>query len=242
MIYREHAVCGKLSAFIRKIWVLDNSINPLFVTNKYILPNGCSDIIFVSGKGARVSNVSNELKFKEGVYFSGQMTELLEVEICPFSKVILVQFLPWTTALFSSFPFNSATNLFPPIREVNPCFYRKVRDLPYEDERQIIDFINKQFLDFLKKSRVSDLIQNSCSLLLNQPRNLTIKELSSQLGYSPRYVEKKFKNHLGLSPKEFSTIIKIRQTVDKLTYNKDDASLTQLALEFGFYDQSHFIK
>ncbi|MDF3820875.1 helix-turn-helix domain-containing protein [Leptospira sp. 96542] len=69
--------------------------------------------------------------------------------------------------------------------------------------------------------------------------NLKIKELlqSYPLGFDS--MEKKFKSIIGLSPKKYSNLIKMKNVIGK--YSKK-ISFTNLAMEVGYFDQSHFIK
>lgn len=72
--------------------------------------------------------------------------------------------------------------------------------------------------------------------------DINIHKLSKSLRCSTRLVEKKFNQSVGMSPKEYATILKIRNLIDNLSKGQVSQSLTQLALEYGFYDQAHFIK
>lgn len=65
---------------------------------------------------------------------------------------------------------------------------------------------------------------------------LSSRQLIHFTGFSERYLEKKFKEHIGLSPKKFARITRI------LTYVKtmdDHETFTAKACKAGFYDQAH---
>ena len=68
---------------------------------------------------------------------------------------------------------------------------------------------------------------------------LRVRALAQDLGVSQDSLEKHFRRIVGASPKQFATIVRIRQAVE-LSHNSP--SLTTLALDAGYYDQSHFIR
>ncbi|WP_456440338.1 helix-turn-helix domain-containing protein [Psychroserpens sp.] len=66
-----------------------------------------------------------------------------------------------------------------------------------------------------------------------------LKTLDTGIGL--RRLEQRFKNEIGISPKLFLRTCRINAVIDKMKENTNQ-SLTQLALEYHYYDQSHFIK
>ena len=61
------------------------------------------------------------------------------------------------------------------------------------------------------------------------------------IGIGKRRLEQRFKNEIGISPKLFLRTCRINAVIEKMKENTSQ-SLTQLALEYNYYDQSHFIK
>ena len=67
---------------------------------------------------------------------------------------------------------------------------------------------------------------------------------SQKLGLSRRQFSRNFKSHFGYDPRYFSKIKKFNRFVELLR-EKQDSSLSELALECGLYDQSdlcHLVK
>ena len=81
-------------------------------------------------------------------------------------------------------------------------------------------------------------IAESIQMIINQGGNLNVKQLASQNFLSVRQFERNFKTYAGFSPKLYSRIIRFQST---LAYYKQNIPLTAIALENGYYDQSHFI-
>lgn len=68
---------------------------------------------------------------------------------------------------------------------------------------------------------------------------VNIEQLASQYNLSIRQFERKFKELSGFSPKFFSRIIRFQAATNE--YTNKGKSLTEIAYEYGYYDQSHFI-
>lgn len=69
--------------------------------------------------------------------------------------------------------------------------------------------------------------------------NIMISDLSKTCDMSEYSLIRQFENSLGLSPHKYITNLRINYAKNLLKGNK---SLSEIALESAFYDQSHFIK
>jgi AraC-like DNA-binding protein len=65
------------------------------------------------------------------------------------------------------------------------------------------------------------------------------KELMRETGYSTVALRKRFRNEMGVSMKSYAEVIRLHSVIKHLLKNKDDDALS-VAIQFGFYDKSHF--
>ncbi len=70
-------------------------------------------------------------------------------------------------------------------------------------------------------------------------QHFTLDELSQRSGLSPYYLTRVFREAVGLPPHSYLTYLRIDLAKRQL---RQQESLTQLALDLGFVDQSHFTK
>ncbi len=68
---------------------------------------------------------------------------------------------------------------------------------------------------------------------------INLEKLASKAGYSKYHFLREFKKEFGLTPCHYIHNIKINQARNLIDSNN---SLSQIAFECGFADQSHFIK
>jgi AraC-like DNA-binding protein len=66
-----------------------------------------------------------------------------------------------------------------------------------------------------------------------------IGELADNLGWSRKRIIAGFREEVGLSPKALARLVRFERAKARLEHD-DPPSLAQLALECGYYDQSHF--
>jgi AraC-like DNA-binding protein len=71
---------------------------------------------------------------------------------------------------------------------------------------------------------------------------LTIESLLQNLSVTERTLERKFKLHIGITPKRFSDIVRLNISAKRMQQLKTGRSLTAIAYESGYFDQAHFIK
>ncbi|XOV92948.1 MAG: helix-turn-helix transcriptional regulator [Bacteroidota bacterium] len=90
--------------------------------------------------------------------------------------------------------------------------------------------------------QVDSLIAETICLIKKNKGEIKVKELYELFGISKSTLEQKFNREVGLSPKEFCKIEKLKNFLKNYEEFKNEMSLTQLTFKSGYYDQSHLIK
>ncbi|NIG56364.1 helix-turn-helix transcriptional regulator [Chitinophaga sp. Cy-1792] len=234
--YREYPVAAPLSTYIKKCWVLDNSQNPLALTGRKVLPNGCFNLAIISGQGIAIAGLHHTV-LKEGIYFCGQLTSAIDIHLHAYTKIVLVQLYPWAPVNFMKEGLAGTADRFLDIHDL-----QHMLDLDFElwDEPAILAAVQRSFLPLLNAP--GHVTMAVCSLLRAEKGNLRITDIAANMGVSNRYLEKKFREALGITPKDYAGIIRVRSLIDAYQQRSNSPGFTGLALEHGFYDQAHFIK
>lgn len=239
--YEEYYVKKEVSHFVKKLWTLDNLANPSAVPGKAILPNGCFNIAVIEGNGIFVKHREWEKHLDEGVYFCGQATEAVTIDISPNTKATMVQLHAWTPVHFVISDISALTNSIVPLYQLGLSSLTDLNHLPGLDNTQIYRYIITAFRPLFQVSAISNLITLGTQMIFVSNGNITIAEMAETLNCTSRYLQKLFKRHIGLSPKDLSVIVKLREAVDGIAYpDLNIKSLTRLALVNQFYDQAHF--
>ncbi len=159
----------------------------------------------------------------------------------PFNFIV-VQFEPYGFHTLTGIPMKFHTNSF---YNLDDFFLANELERLYQrlyesDDDQIraahLDaFILKQ----LKKQKIDQRIQFASQQIRQHPK-LSIDQLISHLGISSRRFRELFSRQVGISPKHFLRLSRFNQVTSLVCQRK--YSLTEVALEGGYYDQAHFIK
>lgn len=103
----------------------------------------------------------------------------------------------------------------------------------------------KWFISFFQqKQQETNYDQNLIKYCLNSiyATNgiIHINQLASDTGYSSRYLQRKFEEYIGFSPKQLCQIIRLQYTIQELLHRNQ--LLNTVIDDFSFYDKSHFYK
>lgn len=238
--YKEYYADKRFSVYIKKIWILDNLANPETIAGRQVLPNGCFNIAVIEGNGLIIKHMGWEKNLLTGSYFCGQMTQAISVELLPYSKATMVQLHPWTPAHFSAADMSKFTDQIVPF-EVPEIGSAHFSSLPELSHKEIYQTFIMAFEMMMREGSTQELIYRASSLLVESSGCLQVFKLSEYLGCSSRHLQKIFKKHIGLTPKQLSLILRLRDTVDSIAYRQEDVlSMTDLALDSDFFDQAHF--
>jgi AraC family transcriptional regulator len=103
----------------------------------------------------------------------------------------------------------------------------------YESMISVISTLNERGdINWIKK--VKELIND------NPLDPLSLDKLSLEFSLHPNYIVRKFKEITGFKLFEYLTKIRLEHSINYLLSNNE--SITSIALESGFYDQSHYCR
>ncbi|WP_026631369.1 helix-turn-helix transcriptional regulator [Dyadobacter alkalitolerans] len=102
-----------------------------------------------------------------------------------------------------------------------------------------VNVVQRFFIARIRGQKNDLLIKHSVEKIKAAKGILSVKELSDNLHVSLDVFEKRFRKTVGTTPKQFADIVRMKVLIGQATANKP---LLDLALDAGFFDQSHFIK
>ncbi len=105
--------------------------------------------------------------------------------------------------------------------------------------RQRISIVEQFLISELKETQSDMLVLNAAQKIKSANGDVKIRDLVEVLHISRDPFEKRFRRLVGTSPKQFASIVRLRNLID----NRSPAeSLTDAAQAAGYFDQAHFIK
>ena len=107
----------------------------------------------------------------------------------------------------------------------------------FEDKISLFqEYLKSRLIDF---DYNSDFVFDCNDKICRTNGNMSTNDLSKYVGYSERYIQKKFDDFFGISPKQYSDIIKLQRSLHLLF--KSSSNQSDIAYEMGYYDQPHLI-
>lgn len=89
--YVEMSPKSRLSSYVRKFWILDNSTCEVPAATKYALPNTCFTLALIWGNGVIVDFPDKATHMTAGNYMVGELTTKISVTVLPYTKAFMVQ-------------------------------------------------------------------------------------------------------------------------------------------------------
>lgn len=212
-----------------------------------VLPSGNMEIIFNLGSGNWQTGSSEDgLITTPSVELWGQIIRPLAVRSIGRNTMLGIRFYPHAAAYFLPEKMDVLNNLVVDAREVVGDglgeLYGRLQDIESWPERirMIETFLEKLLMrrhgsmeragvvgDVMQEMRRGDFFDN-------------IENVAARYGITSRYLQKLFLQYTGLTPKLYSKINRFQQSL-KLV-GRREASLTSIAYDCGYFDQSHFIR
>lgn len=235
-----------LKNYIEKMWLFESKGKMPIDDMKLVVPNGNLKLTFSYQNGIEAIINGKIFPSKESdVTLTGliDVPVILDVEEDVVTETIGIEFSPQGAYRFFHFTLNDIQNLIYSLSDVmGNIGKRLVEHINNTTSVQQKIALLQQFL--LKQLSLcnDDLIFEYCvKKIADSKGKITIKELERKTGYSSRWLNMKFKDRLGVSPKNLSTIIRFKQYYQALV-NGNEKSFFKKDFYELYYDQSHFIR
>jgi AraC-like DNA-binding protein len=236
----------QLFGYVSKIWVFESSGRVPMEDMKLIVPNGMVKLTIpfrngVSGKNKEMFHLSKESCIT--LIGIGDIPAIVDLEHDAPSGNIGIEFS--ALGAYRIFKFRQS-ELKNKIFLLEDAFGKSARDVQEiiantESIPGKIAIIQKYLIKLLAKSE-PDRILDYCITQIKSTQGLvTVNELESKTGYSRRWLYDKFTDKVGVSAKNYSSIVRFMQFYERWarTGNYDDVKAN---LYEYFFDQAHFIK
>ena len=149
-------------------------------------------------------------------------------------------FNPLFLSLFLKHPMHLVSDKTTDLREImNVHIVEELEENLFfaKDDNTILSCIEKFLLQTLCRTVDFQLLEAYNCILTNQTTK--VERLAQYLNVSTRTLLNRFKDQVGLSPKDLMKIHRINNSLNIKLHNPEN--LTDLAYKLGYFDQSHFI-
>ena len=238
MTYSTVNPSAKLSPFVRCFWVLES--NSLSYVHRS-MADVCAEMVFhYKGQFKELVNETSEISSITAV--QGPSTAIRRFQIESTFGMFGVYLYPYSIPVLFGVPASELSNQMPDLVTLlgrdGAALEESIMLAKSNTARVniVTSFLEKRLDKFQKKPHP---ILSAIACMIQPTGAITIEKTANQYFLSQRQFERKFKEYSGLTPKLFSRIVRFQAACQYFgDYKK---SLTAIAYECGYYDQSHFI-
>ncbi len=180
-----------------------------------------------------VTHPSVNLVFEPGgPNIHGVFTGRWEIELNGTGHVFATKFRPGGFHAFHPVPAHTLTNRVVPARDVFGAF-------PAEgDEVERLE-AGLRAAEPEDDPRIGEIVALHAAMLAD-PEITRVEHLCAVAGYSPRTLQRLFREYVGVTPKWVLQRIRLHEAAERMVEGEGDWA--SLALDLGYFDQAHFIK
>lgn len=239
--YQEFAPDAQFAPYVDAYWLSTGNAGGGIISYG-ILPDCCCDILVNLGDSVISSN-ANDTIIRHRAYIIGAATGFSEVSVSGAIAICGIRFKP-----LGILPFLHRLHL--------GDFKDDAVDIGLAGKWHFEDFFDgvdynygllKQRLDALLENLfnptyIHDSVVHAALSVIAQKRGIIrVSELAQSVNTSARTLERMFYKNVGLTPKEFAQISRLKNISREIRAN-NGKSLGQIAYEYDYYDSAHFTR
>lgn len=224
-MYSEISPSIELNSYVENFWV--------FSTNKFtekfkVCPDACTDLIF-------------DLNLSK-VFLSAAMNTYQSIEVPAKSNLIGIRFKSENFGSILGIPLDEFKNQKVELSEILPRFdcriVNELNNLESLDTKIQNLAIFVKLFGALSFERRDELIISVANRIRQLKGNFVVNDLVTYYHISLRQLQRRFKKYIGLTIKEFSNIVRLKNAEISIRINPE-ISLMEVAFNTGYYDHSH---
>lgn len=243
MAYRLFDIDPRLTPFVKTICVMDSDTPTLSQPPIRVLPDTCVELFVNFCEPQQVITADGRVASSGRSFITARMNHFMDVRTPGPVRFISVCFAEGHAYRFFPIPMHDLANRLVDLDDIWNNWTQPLQEWIERAKTvdQRVQLIQHFLLDQLKRSNNLDRGVDFCLHQIRQAKGqLSVERLASQTGISNRQLLRRFHQRVGLSPKEYARIVIFLNTL-KLLKKHPSLTLTEVAYEGGYYDQSHFI-
>ncbi|MDI3324090.1 helix-turn-helix domain-containing protein [Pontibacterium granulatum] len=235
---RLYNPAAPLRPYIKNYWFISAPENATLRTEYLPCDTGCGITFSFNSR-----LVMGDSAISQGCLISGPNTTSLPLQLGDQIDAVGIRFHPGMAYPFFQEPLNE---FIAPIEPTDRVQQRLELNQIYDtlasnaSTAARVTQLDSWLMHLLERSvGVSSELHKALDWLDNQTLQ-PITSLSEQINLSQRQLERLFKQWVGISPKHYSRLLRVNHARSTLRDASGTLSLTEAALNAGYFDQAHF--
>lgn len=244
MAYKEFKPGEALKQYVKCYYVYESDTSDVFEDRAFA--TGCIEVMFNLGNGLWQTASGDEFVTNPPIELWGQVIRPLAFKSVGKNKMFGIRFYPHTASLFLDDDvalFNNHVTDFTAVggKSVRMLHARLLETILLNEQIELVEeFLLKRLSLSVKNFNWLPVIDNVIAELKQDDFFDNIENIASRYRLTSRYLQKLFLQYTGLTPKLYHKISRFQKSL--VLVSKRNLSLTSIAYECGYFDQSHFIR
>ena len=241
MRYQEYKPPIKLAPWIKLFWVFESRSNES--APETLVTDGFPELIIHFRSPFAEVDCDGQLLKQPAAVACGQLTNPLVLHRSTDAGMIGIRFQPGGMAPFLTTPMQLLTDARVPAEElfdhIDPFIEEIVES---SNDAQRIAACHRFLIRSIDPVRETASVRRALQSIMHTRGSISVESLAALAGTSRRSLELAFQREIGTSPKMYCRIIRFRTLVDAVADDRASVNWARVALDCGFFDQSHMIR
>jgi AraC-like DNA-binding protein len=247
MIFETHIPTEPLNGFI-DCFIYFKDYTPSYSVERIVPDASLYLVIELDGQPRHeLDNTTHERKHRRtGAWISGLHTDYITIDALPESEMFVVRFKTYGAYPFLHKPLAALNNKVWDADKVMGegvlSFREELKSLHDPQEKMRVS--ERWLLSIFEESRAApEWLQSACNKIAGDPsfEETSLQSLIEQSGFSKKHFIDQFKQYAGFTPKQYHRVVRFNDVLQSIQRG-EEINWAQLALQSGYYDQSHFIR
>ncbi|GAA3404199.1 DUF6597 domain-containing transcriptional factor [Paenibacillus hodogayensis] len=245
MIIHTYKPPGLLSAFVDYFWYMESQNTAC--QNELSLPDGSVDLIIdLTADQVLMATASNETLRLNPVFVCGPHSRHFVICNSLVTRVIGIHFKPGGAYPFIGYPLDQLHNVMLSMDAIWGHLAGKLREelLELPTFEQMFHRLHDRLLQLaVKPLDRHPAVQYAIEHVSKKNAQTDhVQHIVDQIGISHRRFIELFQRETGYTPKRYSRIRRFQEVLRERNERQKMTDWSAIALDCGYYDQSHFIK
>ncbi len=221
--------CGELEHLVDTYWSIIGNRDVGGIERFEIFPDSSVKLVLrYSTKASRLVLI-------------GPLTEVSTIEVDLASSYFGIRFLPGQSIYVDNLNVKDITDTHIDLFNLGTHSLEELAGAlmdvsSHEDKQLIVEQVLKKCTYYCEGNS-----SRALSFMANHHGNIQVQQLADHIGIHTRSLERLFKAEIGLPPKKIARMMRLRKVMLHI-YQQDYSTLSDLAYQCGYSDQSHMIR